>query len=59
VRDFRVFFLSDGTTNSGAGDLSPQEVIRATCATIGRVFGEVLSIGQMSGRSRATARITG
>jgi nicotinamidase-related amidase len=58
VRDFRVFFLGDGTTNAGAGDLSPQEVIRATCATIGRVFGEVISIGQLSGRIRAAARIT-
>ena len=57
VRDFRVFFLSDGTTNAGAGDLSTQEVIRATCATIGRVFGEVLSIEQMSARIRRAAGI--
>ncbi|MFO1465598.1 MAG: isochorismatase family cysteine hydrolase [Steroidobacteraceae bacterium] len=59
VRDFRLFFLSDGTTNAGAGDLSPQEVIQATCATLGRAFGEVLSIDRLSERIRAAAGMAG
>ena len=33
VRDFRVFFLSDGTTTFDIGDVSAAELKRATCAT--------------------------
>ena len=43
VRDFRVLFLSDGTATFGIGDLTPDDIQRATCATIGLVFGRVVS----------------
>ena len=43
VRDFRVLFLSDGTATFGIGDLTPEEIQRATCATIGMVFGRVVT----------------
>ena len=42
VRDFRVLFLSDCTTTHGIGDLSASELHRATCATLGLLFAQVL-----------------
>ncbi len=47
VRDFRVFFLRDGTASSGIGDLSAAEVKRAACATLGRMFAQVLTVEEM------------
>jgi len=47
VRDFRVFFLSDGTSTYGIGDLSAEEIQRVTCATLGMVFAQVLSVAEM------------
>lgn len=44
VRDFRVFFLSDGTTTSGVEGISRDEVQRATLATIGMCFAQVLTV---------------
>jgi nicotinamidase-related amidase len=47
VRDFRVFFLNDATATSRFGDLTAAEVQRATCATLGLVFAEVLTTDEM------------
>jgi nicotinamidase-related amidase len=47
VRDFRVFFLSDGTTTFDIGDVSAAELKRATCATLGFLFAQVLTVAQM------------
>lgn len=47
VRDFRLFFLSDGTATSGATDLSAKVVQTATLATLNDAFGQVLSVEQM------------
>jgi len=47
VRDFRVFFLSDGTTTFDIGDVSAAELKRATCATLGFLFAQVLTVDQM------------
>ena len=47
VRDFRVFFLSDETATFGIGDLSPDELQRATCATLGLLFAQVLTTDEM------------
>jgi ureidoacrylate peracid hydrolase len=60
VRDFRVFFLSDGTATFGVGGLSADEIQRATCATLGAIFAQVLTIDEMvakieAGRARRTA----
>jgi len=48
VRDFRVFFLSDGTATFGMGDLSASELQRATCATLGLLFAQVLTVDEMA-----------
>jgi len=47
VRDFRVFFLSDGTATFGIGDISAAEMQKATCATLGFVFAQVLTVDEM------------
>ena len=50
VRDFRVFFLSDGTTTFGIGDVSAAQLQRATCATLGLLFGQVVTVDEMIGK---------
>ena len=47
VRDFRVFFLSDGTTTGGVQGLSREEVQRATLATMGMLFAQILTVDEM------------
>lgn len=47
VRDFRVLFLSDGTATHSIGDISASEVHRATCATLGLVFAQVLTVDEV------------
>jgi ureidoacrylate peracid hydrolase len=47
VRDFRVFFLSDGTTTFDIGDVSAAELKRASCATLGFIFAQVLNVDEM------------
>lgn len=47
ARDFRVFFLSDGTAAFGIGDLTAEDIQRATCATLGFAFAQVLSVDDM------------
>ena len=55
VRDFRVFFLSDGTATFGIGDLSAEDIQRVTCATLGFAFAQVLSVDDMIGKIMASA----
>jgi len=55
ARDFRVFFLSDGTATFGIGDLSPEDIQKATCATLGFAFAQVLTVDQMIAKIRAGA----
>jgi nicotinamidase-related amidase len=61
VRDFRVFFLSDGTTTFDIGDVSAAELQRATCATLGLVFAQVLTVDDMirkiSGATRSAVAL--
>ncbi len=47
VRDFRVFFLSDGTLPATPGGLSVDEAQRASLATLGALFAQVLSMDEM------------
>ena len=47
VRDFRVFFLSDGTATSGIGEVSAAELQKATLATLGLLFAQVLTVDEM------------
>jgi hypothetical protein len=47
VRDFQVFFLSDGTSTVDM-DGVPRDVLqRATCAVLGTAFAQVLTVDQM------------
>ena len=59
VRDFRVFFLSDGTATFDIGDVSAAELQRATCATLALVFAQVLTVDEMIGKISCTARSAG
>ena len=47
ARDFRVLFLSDGTATFSVGDLSAAALQKATCATLGRVFAQVLTVDEI------------
>lgn len=55
VRDFRVFFLSDGTTTFGMGDATGAELQKATLATLGLVFAHIISIDEMVERIQRAA----
>ena len=47
VRDFHVFFLSDGTATFAMGNASAAELQKATLATLGFVFAQVLTIAEL------------
>ena len=61
VRDFRVFFLSDGTATFDIGDVSAAEIQRVTCATLGLLFAQVLTVDEMlskiSGATQSKAAV--
>jgi ureidoacrylate peracid hydrolase len=50
VRDFHVFFLSDGTATAAMGNASAAELQKATCATLGFLFAQVLTVDEMIGK---------
>jgi len=47
VRDFAVYFLSDGTTTDDMGGVSAAELQRATLATLGFLFAQVVTVAQI------------
>jgi ureidoacrylate peracid hydrolase len=47
VRDFRVFFLSDGTATAEMGGASSAELQKATLATLGSWFAQVLTVDEL------------
>ncbi|MFH1489169.1 MAG: isochorismatase family cysteine hydrolase, partial [Pseudomonadota bacterium] len=47
VRDFHVFFLSDGTATADMGNASAAELQKATLATLGALFAQVLTVDEM------------
>lgn len=53
ARDFRVFFLSDGTSTFGIGGLSKDEVQNAACVTLGAVFAQIITIDEIMARIEA------
>jgi len=53
VRDFHVFFLSDGTATSAMGEASASELQRVTCATLGFLFAQVLRVDEMIAKIEA------
>jgi len=56
VRDFRVFFLSDGTATAAMGDSSAAELQKATCATLGFLFAQVVTVNEMIRKIEGAAR---
>ena len=52
MADFRVFFLSDGNATFGIGDVTAAEIQRVTLATMGALFGQVLSVDEMIDKIR-------
>jgi nicotinamidase-related amidase len=47
VRGFHVFFLSDGTTTFGMCNATAAELQKATLATLGSLFAQVLTVDEM------------
>jgi ureidoacrylate peracid hydrolase len=47
ARDFHVLFLSDGTSTAGLPSTSAPELQKATLATIGMLFGQVLTVDEL------------
>ena len=47
ARDFKVLFLEDGTACFDVLDVPKEEIQKAVCATIGTVFGQVLTIDEL------------
>ncbi len=56
VRDFRVIFLSDGTATAPMGGLSAPELQKATCATLGYLFAQILTVDEMIRKIEGGAR---
>lgn len=55
VRDYRVFFLSDGTTTFDMGGATAAELKKATLATLGFLFAQVLTVDEMIEKIRAAS----
>jgi ureidoacrylate peracid hydrolase len=54
MRDFRVFFLSDGTATRDMNGI-PREVLqKATCAVLAEAFAQVLTVDEMIAKLEAT-----
>lgn len=58
-RDFRVFFLTDGTATKEMNGVSAEDLQRATCASLGMVFAELATVDEMINKIRAAAGATG
>ncbi len=56
VRDFKVLFTSDGTATFPIGNLSAEEIQRATCASLSLVFAQVLSVDDVIAKIAGGAR---
>jgi biuret amidohydrolase len=56
VRDFKVFFLSDGTATADMGGVTAAELQKVTCATLGFLFAQVLTVDEMIAKVEGKAR---
>ena len=50
MRDYRVFFMEDGTETFPIGDVTAEEIRRVVNATVGAAFANVLSVSEMINR---------
>lgn len=56
MRDYKVFFLSDGTGNRGLGGLAPEAIKAAVLATLEFAFARVITVDGMIEKIEAGAR---
>jgi hypothetical protein len=56
ARDFHVFFLSDGTATADMPGASAAELQKATLATLGFLFAQVLTVDEMMQKIRQSLR---
>jgi biuret amidohydrolase len=47
MRDFHVFFLSDGTETFPIGNVSAEDIQRVSCATLGMAFAQIVTVEEM------------
>ena len=59
ARDFHVFFLSDGTATADMPGAAAAELQKATLATLGLLFAQVLTVDHMTQKIRHAVRIAG
>lgn len=52
TREYRVFFLSDGTANRGLDNLTADQVKAVTLATLRFAFAQVLTVDEMAAKIR-------
>jgi biuret amidohydrolase len=56
VRDFHVFFLSDGTATADMGGVPAAELQKVTCTTLGFLFAQVLTVDEMIAKIEGKVR---
>jgi ureidoacrylate peracid hydrolase len=59
MRDFHVFFLSDGTATFPIGDVSAEDIQRVSCATLGMAFAQIVTVDEMIGKLAAARAADG
>lgn len=55
MRDFHVFFLSDGTATFPIGAVSAEDIQRVSCATLSMAFAQIVTVDEMIGKLTAAA----
>lgn len=59
-RDFRVFFLSDGTATKEMNGVPAEDLQRATCASLGMVFAQIATVDDVVQKIRtSTSSVVG
>lgn len=56
MRDYKVFFLSDGTGNRGLGNLTADQVKTATLATLEFAFAQVITVDGIIAKIQASQK---
>ncbi|MCB2107777.1 MAG: cysteine hydrolase [Rhodobacteraceae bacterium] len=56
MRDYKVFFLSDGVGNRGIGGLTAEEIKAAVIATLEFAFAQVITVDAMIAKIEAAAK---
>jgi nicotinamidase-related amidase len=58
-RDFHVFFVSDATATMDMGGVPAEDLQRATCASLARVFAQVATVDEILGKIAGAAPAAG